>query len=115
MNWQDQLKAFLNANPDLPEGEEPAAEPVDTDAETHGSQGRLDVRMERKGRAGKTATIISGWTVDDDALQSIASRIKQRLGCGGSASEGEIMLQGDRRDQAVSLLQSLGYKARRTN
>lgn len=113
MNWQEQLKAFRDANPDLPEGEDVVEEPVDEEAEMRRRQPRLDVRMERKGRAGKTATLITGWILDHDQLLAVASRLKQRMGVGGSVADGEILIQGDRRDQAVALLTELGFKARR--
>ncbi len=57
MNWQDQLKAFRDANPDLPEGTDPTPDPTPDD--TPSMQPRLDISIERKGRAGKTATLIS--------------------------------------------------------
>ncbi len=113
MNWQEQLKAFRDANPDLPEGREIEETPVDAEAEMRRKQPRLDVRIERKGRAGKTATLISGWVIDADLLPDIASQLKQKLGAGGSVADGEILIQGDRRDQVVRLLTEMGFKARR--
>lgn len=110
MNWQEQLAAFRDQNPDLPDGPEIDPEPEPGhDPKRHP---RLDVMIERKGRAGKTATIIRGWEVDDDQLLEIASKIKQRLGVGGSARGGEILIQGDRRRNVVDLLSTMGYKAR---
>lgn len=113
MNWQDQLKAFRDANPDLPEGEETPEEAIDAEKEMRRRQPRLDVRMERKGRAGKTATLVSGWVIEDDEILAVASKLKQKLGVGGSAADGEILIQGDRRDQVVALLTEMGFKARR--
>lgn len=110
MNWQEQLQAFRNANPDLPEGTDPTPEPTPDD--TPALQPRLDISLERKGRAGKTATLITGWTVSDEKLLKIASELKQKLACGGSARGGDILLQGDRRLQAGPLLQEMGYKSR---
>lgn len=72
--------------------------------------GPLEIVVERKGRAGKTATIICGFTVGDDRLKEIATSLRQALGCGGSARDGEILLQGDRREQAGRLLRKHGFK-----
>ena len=73
---------------------------------------RLDIVLDRKGRAGKTATIVCGFTIDDEAVAIIASKLKQRLGTGGSARGGEILIQGDRRNDVLKFLTSEGYKAR---
>lgn len=107
MDWKDKLKAFADANPDLPEGTDPQPE-----APEKPKQPRLDISIERKGRAGKTATLITGWICSDAELLDIASTIKQRLATGGSARGGDILVQGDRRQDCLRLLQQLGYKAR---
>lgn len=102
------MEAFLKNNPDLPEGEtveENPAEGVKTDF-------RMDVVLEKKGRAGKQATIICGFQGSDDDLLELASTLKRRLATGGSARGGEILIQGDRRKEVVEILKSLGYKAR---
>lgn len=67
--------------------------------------------MERKGRGGKTATIVSGFTIDDDAVASVAAALKKRLATGGSARGGEILIQGDRRADVIDALRALGFKA----
>ena len=102
------MEAFLKNNPNLPEGEtveEKPAERVKTDF-------RMDVVLEKKGRAGKQATIICGFQGSDDDLLELASTLKRRLATGGSARGGEILIQGDRRKEVVEILKSLGYKAR---
>lgn len=60
--------------------------------------------MERKGRGGKTATIIEGFTGTDDELKALATRLKQQLGVGGSARGGEILIQGDCRQRLREIL-----------
>lgn len=107
-SWQDSLQDFLAANPDLPAGEEPiVAEP-----ENPSQKGRLDVMLDKKGRKGKTATIVAGWELPDEEVEEIASQMKRKLGIGGSARGGEILLQGDVRAQALDWLKAKGYKAR---
>lgn len=107
---EDAMKRFLEANPDLPAGDEPAStEPSGTDDKATSRQ--LRVSIERKGRAGKTATIIEGFTPDDD-IAAIASRLKSRLATGGSARGCEILIQGDRRADAASILREMGHKVK---
>ena len=107
-DWQASLQAFLDSNPELPQGEEQAA----TTQESKPSQPRLDIVLEKKGRAGKMATIVVGFTCDDDELAGIASKMKSKLGTGGSARAGEILIQGDRRNDVLQFLIAAGYKAR---
>lgn len=70
----------------------------------------LHIAVERKGRGGKTATIIYGFECDDERLREIAAGLKSKLGTGGSAREGEILIQGDRQRDAKIYLSGLGYK-----
>ncbi|MDE7426759.1 MAG: translation initiation factor [Muribaculaceae bacterium] len=70
------------------------------------------VMMERKGRAGKTATIICGFTVSESELERIASEIKRRLGTGGSARGGEILIQGNRKDDVKAALKAMGIRSK---
>lgn len=107
-DMQSALQAFLANNPDLPEGEEIQ----ETRAETPRRNFRMDVILEKKGRAGKQATIVTGFQGSDEELLELASVIKRRLATGGSARGGEILIQGDRRRDVVALLTELGYKAR---
>lgn len=109
-DWQDSLKAFLDANPDLQQGEETT--PEQEELVKAPKQPRLDIILEKKGRAGKVATIITGFVIDDNEVAAIAGSLKSRLGTGGSARGGEILIQGDRRNDVLRLLTDMGYKAR---
>lgn len=109
MDWLDQLQKFRDANPDLPPG--PENEVADVQNAVR-QTARLDIIMERKGRAGKTATLITGWELPDDELLEVAARLKKNLGTGGSARGGDILIQGDRRKDVLEQLISMGYKAR---
>lgn len=109
ISWQDALQSFLDANPTLPDGQElPQQQTPEPKA------GRVDIIYEKKGRAGKPATIISGFEADypEDKITNLASEMKRAMGCGGSARGGEILLQGDRRSSALDFLERKGIKAR---
>lgn len=110
IDWKDALQA-LKDNGAVPTDESPDAV-VDESAAKIPFKGTLTVSVDRKGRKGKTATIIEGFGGDDDELQQLAKTLKQRLGAGGSAREGEILIQGERRAEVVRMLADLGYKAR---
>lgn len=110
MDWKDALGSLLQ-NGDLPEGEDaPASVPEDAPAGVQ--KAPLHVLKEKKGRAGKVATIIEGFECPDAELQDTARRLKQRLGVGGSARGGEILIQGDLVEKVRTLLRELGYKVK---
>ena len=70
---------------------------------------KLRLAMERAGRGGKTVTIVRGLTGSQEELEELCKTLKQKIGVGGSAKEGEIILQGDHRPKVAELLKSLGY------
>ncbi len=108
IDWQDALKSLADTLPDAPQTEK---ETIIQENEGI-KQPRLDIILEKKGRAGKTATIITGFVISDDEVADIASKIKSKLGTGGSARGGEILIQGDRRKEVKSLLEGMKLKAR---
>lgn len=77
-----------------------------------GQEGALNVVFERKGRGGKSATIIEGFTVSDEKVGEIAARLRKSIGTGGSHRGGEILLQGECRRKAAEILRSLGFKVK---
>lgn len=113
-DWKKALgKAFNLPAQDQPT-ETDAVQQPDSSGDALEQQGntRLDIVFERKGRAGKQATIVTGFTCDDQALKQVASRLKSNLGVGGSARGGEILIQGDFRQRVLDLLREMGFKAR---
>lgn len=103
---QSALQAFLQNNPDLPQGEEP----TETSGPTE-KMPRLIVRLETKGHNGKAATIISGLSqIDSGKAQQLAADLKKKLATGGSFRDDEILIQGDRRRDVIETLRFLGFK-----
>lgn len=112
-NWFETLKNFRETMPYDPSDQEDDEALCDDDEPcTVRQTARLDIGIERKGRGGKTATLITGWELDDSELLEIAAQLKKRLATGGSARGGDILIQGDRRNDVLALLTSMGYKAR---
>jgi translation initiation factor 1 len=71
------------------------------------------VGRETKGRRGKGVTIISDLPLNEDGLTELATKLKQRLGTGGTVKEGRIEIQGDHRERIVVELEGLGYRVKR--
>lgn len=108
-DWLDQLSALRSS---LPEGEAVADETPE-EQEPYTAPGHsLLITYEKKGRGGKQATIVSGFTCSDEQLLEIASTLKKRLATGGSARGGEILVQGDRRQDVLNTLKAMGLKAK---
>ena len=72
------------------------------------------VGRETKGRGGKGVTIISDVPLDEKGLTELGTKLKTRLGTGGTVKDGRIEIQGDHRDRIVAELEGLGYRAKRT-
>ena len=71
------------------------------------------VGRETKGRGGKAVTIISDLSLDEKGLTEFASKLKTRLGTGGTVKDGRIEIQGDHQDRIVAELEAMGYRAKR--
>lgn len=109
MDWKDSLASLMA---ELPQ-EQPATEPETQPAGNETAEkARLDILLDKKGRKGKAATIVCGFTIDDAAVEEIAALLKKRLGTGGSARGGEILIQGDKRPQVEAALKEMGLKCR---
>lgn len=111
-DWKQRLGVLYSTNPDyqytLKTDEHPETLPAD--------QQRLLVGISRKQRAGKEVSLITGFVGSPSDLEALAKTLKQKCGVGGSAKDGEILIQGDHRDRLIQILHSLGYnRTKRSN
>ncbi len=72
----------------------------------------LRLSMETKHRAGKTVTLITGFIGKEEDMAELGKKLKNHCGTGGSAKEGEIILQGDHREKVRGWLQKNKYKVK---
>lgn len=73
----------------------------------------MRVRRETKGRGGKEATVIWDVPGGDAELKALGKSIKQRLGTGGTAKDGQIVIQGDHVAKIMAFLESQGFKVKK--
>jgi translation initiation factor 1 len=74
--------------------------------------GIVRIYRERKGRHGKTVSLITGLPGSEDELLALAHTLKRLCGAGGSVQEGQIVIQGDHRDTLATFLAKAGHRVK---
>lgn len=77
------------------------------------SEQYLEAHIEKKGRGGKVAVLVKGYEGSETQLKELAKELKSHCATGGSAKNGEILIQGDVRDKVMSFLKDKGYNVKR--
>ena len=105
MSKKHAVGVVYSTNPDFQYqyGEEPEAETLAPEKQ------RLRVTLDRHHRGGKTVTLVTGFEGTDKDLQTLGKMLKERCGVGGSAKEGEIIIQGDQTEKVRQTLSNAGY------
>lgn len=74
------------------------------------TQQKLKVRLETKHRGGKAVTLIEGFSGTSEDMEDLGKKLKNFCGTGGSAKDGEIIIQGDQREKVMQWLVKNDYK-----
>ena len=104
-DWKERLNIVYSTNPDFDYQTDDTEEQETLPAEKQS----LRIELDKRHRNGKTATLITGFIGSDDDLKELAKLLKTKCGVGGSAKDGEIMVQGDFKTKIIELLIKEGY------
>ncbi|MEF8845932.1 MAG: translation initiation factor [Bacteroidales bacterium] len=73
----------------------------------------LRISLDRRRRKGKEVTLVTGFVGNEEDLKDLGKEIKTKMGVGGSVKNGELIIQGDLRDDVLGFLKSRGYKVKK--
>jgi len=105
-DWKDRLNVVYSTNPNYQYETRDAGE-----AETLPKEKQsLRISLDKRNRGGKKVTLITGFIGKDEDLQELGKELKMKCGVGGSAKDGEIIIQGDFRTKISEILLKDGYQ-----
>jgi translation initiation factor 1 len=104
---KNKIGVMYSTNPDFKFDNEQTEETLVT------SEQHLEVWIDRKQRGGKTATLVKGFVGEEADLKALGKLLKSKCGVGGSAKDGEIIIQGNVRDKVMEILDKEGYNYKR--
>lgn len=107
-DWKARLGVVFSTNPDFQYNTEEQEEVTTLPP----AKQNLRVWLDRNHRGGKTVTLVKGFVGSEEALKELAKELKNRCGVGGSAKDGEIIIQGAHRERVLEILLSKGYRAK---
>ena len=77
------------------------------------AQQKLKIRLETKHRAGKAVSAIEGFIGNQSDKEELVKKLKNHCGTGGSAKDGEMIVQGDQREKMLQWLLKNGFSQTR--
>lgn len=104
-DWKKRLNIVYSTNPDYKYETEEDDQPETLQP----AQQKLRVSLDSKGRNGKTVTLVTGFIGKDEDLNALCKQLKTKCGVGGSAKDGEIIIQGKFKERVCTLLAGMGY------
>jgi translation initiation factor 1 len=76
----------------------------------HKSRGRVDIIRNTKGRGGKTVTVVKNFVgIGLPEKEKLAKEMQKACGAGGTVKDGQIEIQGDKREEVARILARAGF------
>jgi translation initiation factor 1 len=109
-DWKERLGVVYSTNPEFKfdSSETSSGETLQP------SQQDLRVMLDKKQRKGKVVTLVTGFVGSEQDLKELGKLLKTKCGVGGTAKDGEIMVQGDFCNKIIEILKNSGYKVKRS-
>ncbi len=107
-DWKERLGVVFSTNPDFQYETDKEAEATTLAPERQ----NLKIWLDRL-KGGRVATVVRGFVGSADDLAELGKELKKSCGVGGTAKDGEIIIQGDHRDRVVELLTKSGYRCKK--
>jgi translation initiation factor 1 len=104
-DWKDRLNVVYSTNPNF-QYEKEAVKAQDTLPK---EKQALRISLDKRNRGGKKVSLITGFIGSEEDLQDLSKLLKTKCGVGGSAKDGDIIIQGDFRNKLLELLHKEGY------
>lgn len=104
-DWKNRLGILYSTNPDFHYEKEETVEEETLAA----AKQPLRISLDKRNRGGKTVTLITGFKGTAADLAELGKHLKIKCGTGGSAKDGEIIIQGDVRQKLLDILRKEGY------
>jgi translation initiation factor 1 len=108
-DWKDRLGVVFSTNPEFKFERENTEETQTLSAQ----QQNLRVQLDKKKRAGKSVTLVTGFVGTEADLNALGKMLKSKCGVGGTVKDGEILIQGDFVVRVMDLLVKEGYKVKK--
>ncbi|MFN8255252.1 MAG: translation initiation factor [Bacteroidales bacterium] len=109
-DWKDRLGMVYSTNPDFQFQYNEKQEEQET---LTPSKQDLRVMRDSKQRKGKTVSLVTGFIGSEEDLKKLGKMIKSKIGVGGTAKDGDIIIQGDFVDKIIEILVKQGYKVKK--
>ncbi|MCL4476450.1 MAG: translation initiation factor [Nitrospirae bacterium] len=75
---------------------------------------KVTVRLDRKGRGGKSVTVIGGLRMPQSERDALLKQLKAMLGTGGTVRDTTLEIQGDHCDVLMAAMEKMGYRPKRS-
>jgi translation initiation factor 1 len=98
----------------LPQGPAAPSEGSEQPATKRGAKknrGRVDILRQTAGRGGKTVTVVKNFIgIGLPEKEALAKEMQRACGTGGTVKNGQIEIQGDKRDEVARILSEANFR-----